>query len=130
MAQSIYRLKNLVPKHPIQYFLWYTVGKSVCQFGAPFYWVTILGVGFIPVYAIHFIVLILAGLGMYFYYKDKRRNKMGAALIGTIIYFIAAYLPFYDCPRYFYPAMPLVIIFAAAYFAKKFENTRFIKLLE
>lgn len=128
MAVSKYRLKKLVPQHPIEYLLWYTVGKTLCQVGVPFYWV--FGVAFILIYIYHFIILIFSILGIRSYYKDKTRNRMGTLLTATIIYFIAVYLPFYAFSRYFYPAMPLVIIFAAAYFVKRFQDSKLVRSLD
>ncbi|MBC8060891.1 MAG: glycosyltransferase family 39 protein [Clostridiaceae bacterium] len=117
---SKYRLRNLVPKHPIQYFLWYTVGKTACMIGWPFVWIQSWGV-LIWTGIWHYFILVVSILGLIKYYKDKNRNKMGTVLVATIFYFIGVYLPFYAFGRYFYPAMPFVIIFAASSLIQIFD---------
>lgn len=125
---SKYRLKNLVPKHPIQYFLWYTVGKTACMLGWPFVWIKSLPV-LIWTGIWHYFILISCIVGLIKYYKDKNRNKIGTVLLGSIIYFIVVYLPFYAFGRYFYPAMPFVIIFSASSAIQIFDHYRLNKKL-
>lgn len=118
MKMSKYRLKNLVPQHPFQYLYWYTIGKTIRQINAPFYWKQILGINLYIQDFYHYTLLILALLGIIFFYRNKERNKMGTFIFMSIIYFILVYLPFFAFARYFYPAMPYVIIFAASYVVK------------
>jgi hypothetical protein len=113
MAISKYRLKNLVPKQPLRFLLWYTLGKAAHQISWPMYWVEILGINLVLAGVYHYILLIFGAMGISAFYKNNARNTMGNIIFATIIYFIAAYLPFYAFSRYFYPAMPFVIIFAA-----------------
>jgi tryptophan-rich sensory protein len=109
-----YRLKNLVPKQPWEFLEWYTIGKAKQQIDKPFFWSPeFLGVDFLTAVRWHKITLLLGMVGCIIYYLHKRRNQLGTLLIATIIYFIVVYLPFFTMGRYFYPAMPLVVIFTA-----------------
>ena len=122
MEIAKYRLKNLVPKQPLAFVYWYTVGKTFSQINFPFYWISILGINVGAVAAYHAFVLVFAAFGIVVYFRDKKRSRMGTLLIATIGYFIGVYLPFYAFGRYFYPAMPFVFIFAAAGVIKLFEK--------
>ncbi|MGI6119323.1 MAG: ArnT family glycosyltransferase [Desulfosporosinus sp.] len=114
-----YRLMNLVPQYPLEFLMWYTIGKAKYQIMQPFFWhPNFLGVNTLMAAVWHGLTLLLSIFGSIIYYFDKKRNKLGTLLIATIIYFIAVYLPFFTMGRYFYPAMPLVIIFAAYAVAK------------
>lgn len=114
MEISKYRLINLVPKHPLEFLGWYTFGKASYQVVKPFFWSPeFLRVNTRMAGQWHVITLLLSIIGGILYYLDKKRNKMGTLAIATIIYFILIYLPFYTMGRYFYPAMPLVIMFTA-----------------
>jgi hypothetical protein len=115
MAIAKYRLTNLVPQYPLVFLVGYTVGKANYQLKLPFFWSTqFLGVNPLMANVWHKITLILSIIGGIIYYLDKKRNHIsGTLVIAAIIYFIGVYLPFYTMERYFYPAMPLVIIFAA-----------------
>lgn len=118
MAMSKYRLKNLVPKQPLRFLYWYTIGKTIQQVNWPFYWTQILGVNFVMAGAYYYLTLILCVLGIIHFFRTKERNRSGNILFATIIYFIVVYLPFFAMSRYFYPAMPYVLIFAALYTEK------------
>lgn len=111
-----YRLKNLVPKHPIEFLLWYTVGKFFYEIRMPFLWIQFLGVPFVISFLWHYLIIVFGVIGIVNFYSDKNRNKIGTLAVLMIIYFIVVYLPFYAFDRYFYPAMPYLIIFAASGF--------------
>lgn len=113
IQMSKYRLKNLFWKQPLQFIGWYTIGKTIYQIANPFYWREILGVHFYIALIYYLIIMILSINGIAKYFKDKAKNKTSILLFLTIMYFILVYLPFYTCARYFYPAMPYVIIFSA-----------------
>ena len=113
IAISKYRLKNLVPKQPIQFLLWYTFGKAGYMLMAPFIWTEFLGVHYWMAFSWHYLILIFGIIGIKQYFSNKERNKMGIVLFGSILFFIGVYLPYFAFPRYFYPAIPFVIIFAA-----------------
>lgn len=114
MEISKYRLANLVPKHPLEFLEWYTVGKAIHQIDYPFFWnPDFLGVNSWMAGEWHALTLILSLTGGIMYYLNKQRKKIGTIAIATIIYFIAVYLPFFTMGRYFYPAMPFVIMFTA-----------------
>lgn len=110
---SKYRLQKLFWKQPLQFIGWYTIGKTIYQIAIPFYWKEILGVHFYAAMIYYLIIMTLSIIGIIKYFKDKTKNKTSILLFLTIIYFILVYLPFYTCARYFYPAMPYVIIFSA-----------------
>lgn len=126
MDISKYRLKNLVPKHPFEFFLWYTVGKTYYQIRWPFIWTEFLGVKYWMAGLIHYLILIFAVVGIIMYFRDKDRYKMGTIIFATLIYFIVAYLPFYAFERYFYPAIPFAILFAASALTKLNDRYRII----
>lgn len=113
MNMSKYRLKNLVPKQPLQFLYWYTIGKTIKTLNVPFYWEPILGISLFAAKIYQYILYALCLAGFVLFFRDKERNKMGNILFGTIIYFIVVYLPFFSMSRYFYPSMPYVIVFAA-----------------
>ncbi len=120
---SKYRLENLAPKHPLKYLYWYTIGKAKYQIDTPFFWrEEFLGVHSKTASIWHDIILVLGLLGAVSFYFNKERNKMGNLIVATIIYFIVAYLPFFTMNRYFYPAMPFVIILAASTVVGVAEN--------
>ncbi len=110
---SKYRLRKLVPKHPIEFIAWYTIGKTYYQIRWPFIWTKFLGVQYWMAGLWHYLILIFGVIGIKKYYNNKDRNKMGTIIFAMIIYFIVVYLPFYAFERYFYPAIPFVIMFAA-----------------
>ncbi|HEY5560310.1 MAG TPA: glycosyltransferase family 39 protein [Clostridiaceae bacterium] len=113
MKLSKYRLVNLVPKEPLKFLYWYTIGKTISQINWPFYWNKILGVPFIYAGLFHYATLLLALIGMIIFARNKNKNKLAWFPFITIIYFIVVYLPFFTSSRYFYPAIPYVMIFAA-----------------
>ena len=95
MEISKYRLINLVPKQPLEFLAWYTIGKAKYQIRSPFIWTEFLGVPYSMSFSWHYFILIFGVLGIIQYYLDKNRNKMGTIVFATILYFIIAYLPFY-----------------------------------
>jgi 4-amino-4-deoxy-L-arabinose transferase-like glycosyltransferase len=124
MAISKYRLQNLVPKQPLQFLYWYTVGKTIDQVNYPFYWGQILGVSYAGAGLYYYVTFFLAIFGMVLFFRGSKKNSMVIFPFLTIIYFIVVYLPFFTCARYFYPAMPYMMIFAAVglvYNLKKFR---------
>lgn len=130
MAISRYRLKNLVPKQPFKFLAWYTVGKAYYQLRWPFIWTEFLGVKYWMIALVHYFILIFALLGIIMYFRDKNRYKMGTVVFATLVYFIAAYLPFYAFERYFYPGVPFAILFAASAVIKindRYEITKKLK---
>lgn len=110
---SEYRLKNLVPVNPLKFLIWYTVGKTYYQIKAPFLWIKFLGVPYSLVCLWHYLILIFGAIGVIIFYLNKNRNKMGTIVFFMIIYFVIVYLPFYTFGKYFYPAIPFLIIFVA-----------------
>ena len=113
MEMSKFRLKNLVPKQPLKFLKWYTIDKAYYQIRFPFIWTTFLGVPFVLAGLWHYLILSFGTMGIVMFYLNKNRNKMGTIVLSMIVYFIVVYLPFYAFERYFYPAIPFVIIFAA-----------------
>lgn len=114
IAASKYRLKNLFPKEPFKFIYWYTIEKGWTQIRAPFYWRgETFGVSTSSAKKYHQILLLLGTLGIIIYLKSKNKNILAVLPVTLIIYFILVYLPFYTMGRYFYPAMPYLIIFAA-----------------
>lgn len=110
---SKYRLKNLVPEHPFEFLYWYTIGKTYYQIRIPFLWRSFLGVPIALACLWHYLIIIFGIIGIGMFYLNKDRNKIGTIAFSMVIYFIIMYLPFYAFPRYFYPAIPFLIIFCA-----------------
>jgi hypothetical protein len=124
MDISKYRLQNLLPKQPLQFLYWYTVGKTIDQVNYPFYWGQILGVSYVGAGLYYYATFFLAIFGMVLYFRTSKKNSMALLPFLTIIYFIVVYLPFFTCARYFYPAIPYMMIFAAGglvYYLKRFK---------
>ena len=122
IALSKYRLKTLAPKTPLKFIYWYTIQKGWIQINSPFYWGNIFGEKF-ELAKLYYLFLLLIGLmGVIFYFKDKEKNKLAILPILTIVFFIIVYLPFYTMCRYFYPVVPLVIIFSSYFILKTFTT--------
>lgn len=107
------RIKTLFPKEPLKYTYWYTIGKSIHLWNAPFYWIPILGVGLAPAKAYHLILVLLSIVSLYFYFKKRERYSSSSLLGYSIAYMNCIYLPFFCFSRYSYPVMPLVFIFSS-----------------
>lgn len=122
IALSKYRLKTLFPKQPLKFIYWYTVSKAWIQINSPFYWGEIFGVSFTIAKVYNYLLLIMGALGSILYFKDKNKNKLVILPIAVIIYFVVVYLPFYTMGRYFYPAMPFMIILAAYFIVSVFNK--------
>lgn len=122
MKISKYRLINLVPKEPLKFLAWYTVGKAKDQIQSPFIWREFLGIKYVMAYLWHYLILIFGVIGIIKFYLNKNRNKMGTIVFAMVLYFIIVYLPFYAFERYFYPAIPFMIVFAASSSTSIFTN--------
>jgi 4-amino-4-deoxy-L-arabinose transferase-like glycosyltransferase len=122
IALSKYRIKTLFPKQPLKFVYWYTISKGWIQINCPFYWGEIFGVSFTKAKSYNYLLLMLGALGSIFYFMDKNKNKLAILPIAAMIYFVIVYLPFYTMGRYFYPAMPYVIMFAAYFIVNMFNK--------
>lgn len=122
MAISKYRLTTLVPKDPLGYAYWYTIGKAKLQIRTPFYWIPIYGISGSSATSYHQILLVISLFGAILYFVNKQKNKIGTLLFLTIIYFVVVYLPFFAFSRYFYPAIPFVMIFASSFIVNIYLN--------
>lgn len=112
------RLKIYGTKEPLKYIAWYTIGKTLYFWRAPFYWIA--NISYLPVILYHFAILYYAVKSIREY---KNKNLNFKFLIMVIVYFNLIYLPFYTFERYSYPLMPLVILFAADTInGKRFEK--------
>ena len=126
IALSKYRLKTLFPKQPLKFIYWYTISKSWIQINYPFYWKEIFGITTTKAKSYNHLLLMLGALGTILYFMDKNRNKLAILPIATVIYFVLVYLPFYTMCRYFYPALPYVIMFAAYFIVNIFNKFKAI----
>ncbi len=120
---SKYRLKNLFPRYPIEFIKWYTIGKGRIQVETAFYWKQMYGVSPQKEKYYHLALLVLSVLGALRLIRDKNRNITAILPLSLVIYFILVYLPFFTMSRYFYPAAPYFIMFAAYFCVKFFERT-------
>jgi 4-amino-4-deoxy-L-arabinose transferase-like glycosyltransferase len=119
---SKYRLESLFPKEPLKFIRWYTIGKSKIQVRTPFYWKNIFNIKYKIVEHYHYIILILSLAGAILYFLSPNKNILGILPIATVVYFILIYLPFFTMSRYFYPVMPILIMFSSYIFVSIFEN--------
>jgi 4-amino-4-deoxy-L-arabinose transferase-like glycosyltransferase len=124
---SKYRLESLFPKEPLKFIRWYTIGKSKIQVRTPFYWKNIFNIKYKIVEHYHYIILILSLAGAILYFLSPNKNILGILPIATVVYFILIYLPFFTMSRYFYPVMPILIMFSSYIFVSIFENIPFNK---
>ena len=124
---SKYRVEKLGKKHPFKYIFWYTFGKTFYQIRWPFIWIEFLGVQYWMAGLWHYLILGFGLIGIVKFFKNKDRNMMGILVFSMIIYFIVVYLPFYAFERYFYPAIPYVIMFASYGLISLIENKLAIK---
>ncbi len=124
IAVSKYRLESLFPKQPLEFIRWYTVGKARLQINEPFYWKQMFLVPPVKEKSYHQALLWLAVLGAGVFMFDRRKNVVGYLPIIAAVYFVAVYLPFFTMSRYFFPAMPYVIMLAAYFCIKAFELVR------
>ncbi len=127
MVLSKYRLESLFPKEPLKFIRWYTIGKSKIQVRTPFYWKNIFNIKYKIVEHYHYIILILSLAGAILYFLSPNKNILGILPIATVVYFILIYLPFFTMSRYFYPVMPILIMFSSYIFVSIFENIPFNK---
>lgn len=124
---SKYRLESLFPKEPLKFIRWYTIGKGKIQVRTPFYWKNIFNIKYKIVEHYHYIILILSLAGAILYFLSPNKNILGILPIATVVYFILIYLPFFTMSRYFYPVMPILIMFSSYIFVSIFENIPFNK---
>lgn len=128
ISLSKYRLKTLFPEEPLKFIYWYTIGKGAIQIRTPFYWKSIFNVKYAMEDRYHVLLLVLSLFGAILYFIRRNRDVSGILIIGTIIYFIIVYLPFFTMSRYFYPVMSLVIMFSAYLCISVFETVRYFRL--
>lgn len=108
---GIERLKTYGKKEPLKYLYWYTIGKTWYFWKAPFYWNGIIG--FILALIQHYFILITSILGIRLSIKKSSlRSRSILIILGTIIIFNIAYLPYYTFERYSYPLISLLTIFS------------------
>ncbi|MBC8062133.1 MAG: glycosyltransferase family 39 protein [Clostridiaceae bacterium] len=124
IALSNYRIKTLFPKQPFKFIYWYTISKGWIQVNFPFYWKEIFGINVTKAINYNYLLLLLGTLGAIYYFMSKNKNKLVILPIATIIYFVIVYLPFYTMGRYFYPALPYVIILASYFIVNMFNKFR------
>lgn len=124
VAEAKFRLKKLFPKQPFKYIYWYTIGKTWKQIDSPFYWRETFGIGITIPKFYHRFLLIIGALGVIMYLMKKGKNIHAVLPFMVIIYFILVYLPFFAMSRYFYPAVPYLLMFNAYFIiniAQKFN---------
>lgn len=119
-ALAIERLKTLVPRNPLGYLYWYTIGKTFYQWYVPFllnnldYSFIVVATGF------HWLLLIgfIAGLVKL---RFRQQNNWFILILLVVAYFNCMHLPFISYARYMYPVVPLMIIISAYGFLNMFE---------
>lgn len=130
IAEAKYRLKTLFPKEPLKFIYWYTIGKTCDQISTSFYWKPLFGIKTSTEMIYYYILLGMGILGIIIYFRNKIRNIYAVLPFTAILYFIIVYLPFCTMSRYFYPAVPYLIIFAAYSITNIADKFNFKSLLE
>ena len=120
-----YNLEN----NTLEFIYWMTIGKTIENFKSPFIWYDLYGIKFIVYNIFHIALLILGiiGIGITWFAKCFKENKLKLVLIAIIIFFNIVHLPYYCFARYVYPIMPIVIGFSAIsiiYFIEKINEKR------
>lgn len=113
---GLYRLKTYVPREPLRYLYWYTVGKSYHLWKEPFYWKEIMGISFKGAKLYHKIILLTFVLGSIMLFIKKQTSFLFLFL--PIAFTNLIYLPYFTMPRYSYPVMPLVAIIVAGFLSR------------
>jgi len=119
-ALALERLRTLVPKNPLGYIYWYTVGKTFFQWYIPF----LLGnVGFsiLVVATVYHWVLLIGFIFGLVRLRVRQKNSWIVLILLVIAYFNCMHLPFISYSRYMYPVVPLIIIISAYGFSLMFE---------
>lgn len=107
---GLYRLKTYASKEPLKYAYWYTIGKTIKLWEAPFYWKEILGVTTAEATSFHMLIVVLGITGVILLFN--KRNKNFLILFITVVFFNLIYVPYLTMSRYSYPIMPILIIIA------------------
>ena len=94
-----YYLKN----DTLNYIQWFLIGKTIDNLKSPYYR-EFYGIKYDTVRILHFLLLILAIVGMI-----KAKSKGKYLIIGLWIYFVVIHIPFLSYVRYLYPVLPIVI---------------------
>ena len=111
-------------QNPIGYIYWYSIGKTLYFWLAPYYYKSAFGIPILLVGIYHISLLILALTGMIRLKYIKNNSILFLMLV--VLYFTVVYLPYYTCSRYAYPVMPYIIILASntLYTLAKNHNTK------
>lgn len=128
ISLSKYRLENLFPKEPLKFIYWYTIGKGRVQVRTPFYWKSIFNVKYEVVAKYHNVLLLLSSAGVILYFLRRNKDVLGILPIATVVYFVLIYLPFFTMSRYFYPVMPILIMFSAYICVSMFEKLSYFNI--
>lgn len=106
------RMAEGFKNNTLAYISWYTLGKTIYLWAAPFYWKEFLGITRFSVNLIHG-VIITGFIGMILcVIRDFRRYSFYALIL---LYFNVSYCVYLTFDRYGYPLMPIVIIFFAQF---------------
>jgi hypothetical protein len=92
--------------------------------GTSFYWKELFGIPPMKEKYYHLALLYIGLFGAALFPKDKSKNTLGYLPMMVAGYFVVLYLPFFTMSRYFYPAMPYVIMFASYFCIKTFGFLR------
>lgn len=118
-ALAVERLKTLVPKNPLGYIYWYTIGKTFFQWYVPFllgnldHSIIVVATGY------HWLLLIGFIFGLV-KLRVRQKNNWIILILLVVAYFNCMHLPFLAFSRYMYPVVPLMIIISAYGFLNMF----------
>ncbi|WP_058300283.1 ArnT family glycosyltransferase [Gorillibacterium timonense] len=117
---AIERLKDGFSNRFWVYASWYTIGKFLLFWGDVFYWLPLPGIPLAAAVVAHYLLLIPGFIGLW------RNRKQGIALsiITLLGYFSLLHMIYLPHSRYALPLMPLVILFAASEYRRRFSLRR------
>lgn len=98
--------------HTLDYTYWFTVGKSIQLFEAPFYSRPVPGLPR-PLINVEHWIYVLVGFAGIVVTAFQKRVRQSLPILLPFLYFWFIHLPFITFARYGYPLMSILIIFAA-----------------
>ncbi|MCX7922754.1 MAG: glycosyltransferase family 39 protein [Clostridia bacterium] len=113
------RIRSEFKKDFWGYLRWYTIGKTVLFWVAPFYWKEYLGVSYHMAMGYHYIIIVFGFIGMgVLTAKDFKKYLLP---ILVVLYFNAIHCVYMAFDRYAFPLLPLMAIYSAFFLNSIFK---------
>lgn len=116
---GIQRIKDEFKKDPLGLISWYTYKKTEILWRNPFLWKPVYNLNY-SVYEYHGYIGMFALIGILVALRSNFKKHLFLFL--TLAFYNCIYLPFFCFDRYNYPAMWILIIFAASLIWKIFKG--------